>query len=116
MQPGSKNDEKNKITLNEFNNAIVTIFSDENVVRAIGTINTMHGEYLTRSHKIDQQKFLSDGERLSSKAKDFQHSAEKTQRALKEGIGRAASKFHANSKEAFVARKMQSDLQKKLNA
>ncbi len=65
MQPGSKNDEKNKITLNEFNNAIVTIFSDENVVRAIGTINTMHGEYLTRSHKIDQQKFLSDGERLS---------------------------------------------------
>ncbi|HEZ1902683.1 TPA: hypothetical protein WHO75_002184, partial [Neisseria meningitidis] len=89
---------------------------DENVVRAIGTINTMHGEYLTRSHKIDQQKFLSDGERLSSKAKDFQHSAEKTQRALKEGIGRAASKFHANSKEAFVARKMQSDLQKKLNA
>ncbi|KAB0310992.1 hypothetical protein FPQ47_28725, partial [Klebsiella pneumoniae] len=107
---------KNKITLNEFNNAIVTIFSDENVVRAIGTINTMHGEYLTRSHKIDQQKFLSDGERLSSKAKDFQHSAEKTQRALKEGIGRAASKFHANSKEAFVARKMQSDLQKKLNA
>ncbi len=51
-----------------------------------------------------------------SKAKDFQHSAEKTQRALKEGIGRAASKFHANSKEAFVARKMQSDLQKKLNA
>lgn len=116
MQPGSKNDEKNKITLNEFNNAIVTIFSDENVVRAIGTINTMHGEYLTRSHKIDQQKFLSDGERLSSKAKDFQHSAEKTQRALKEGIGRAASKFHANSKEVFVARKMQSDLQKKLNA
>ena len=116
MQPDSKNDEKNKITLNEFNNAIVTIFSDENVVRAIGSINTMHGEYLTRSHKIDQQKFLSDSERLSSKAKDFQHVAEQTQRKLQEGIGRAASKFHANPREALAARIIQRDLQKKLNA
>ena len=105
-----------QITLNEYNDAIVSIFSDENIIRAIGTINSMHEEYLTRSHKIDQQKFLSDGERFSSKAKEFQRLAEETQRALKEGIGRAASKFHANSREALVARQIQSNLQKTLNA
>ncbi len=107
---------RNNITLGAYRDAIIFIFSDENVVRAIGTINSMYEEYLTRSHKIDQKEFLREGERLSAKAREFQRTAEEAQKSLKEGIGRAASKFRGNSKEAFVARKVQSDLQKALNA
>ncbi|HGG8467849.1 TPA: calcium-binding protein, partial [Neisseria meningitidis] len=107
---------RNNITLGAYRDAIISIFSDENVVRAIGAINSMYEEYLTRSHKIDQKEFLREGERLSAKAREFQRTAEEAQKSLKEGIGRAASKFRGNSKEAFVARKVQSDLQKALNA
>lgn len=107
---------RNNITLGAYRDAIISIFSDENVVRAIGTINSMYEEYLTLSHKIDQRAFLREGECLSAKAREFQRTAEEAQKSLKEGIGRAASKFRGNSKEAFVARKVQSDLQKALNA
>lgn len=33
---------RNNITLGAYRDAIISIFSDENVVRAIGTINSMY--------------------------------------------------------------------------
>ena len=76
----------------------------------------MHEEYKTRSHKIDSERFKNESERLDAKAREFQKLAENAQRELKQGIGRAASKFHGSSANAVVARQLQSNLQKTLNA